>query len=88
MYREVDLRFGPNEDSSTKAMDPGILNGTKGSDLFVDELGQAMECNKECYAITVAVAVTFLAGIYQVWLCCNVIPVALAKTSFGHQLKL
>lgn len=60
--------FDLNEDSTTSS--PEIFNDTLGTNLThaavhtVELMG--MQCNKECYAISVAAAVTFLAGVYQV----------------------
>uniref|UniRef100_A0A667WNC6 Sulfate transporter n=1 Tax=Myripristis murdjan TaxID=586833 RepID=A0A667WNC6_9TELE len=66
--REVYLAgFDPNEDSGTKLSGPGMMNGTGGANLSagsVELLG--LQCGKECYAISIAAALTFLAGIYQV----------------------
>ncbi|XP_029941310.1 sulfate anion transporter 1 [Salarias fasciatus] len=66
--REVFLAgFDPNEDSTSS---PDLFNSTLGAN-FTDgkvysvEL-MGMQCGKECYAISIAAAVTFLAGIYQV----------------------
>ncbi|XP_042310051.1 sulfate anion transporter 1 [Sceloporus undulatus] len=55
--------FDPNDDplESTGGRDPlnvTVHNFTLGS--------MSMECGKECYAIGVATALTFLAGVYQV----------------------
>ncbi|XP_059214423.1 sulfate anion transporter 1 [Centropristis striata] len=57
--------FDLNEDPS-----PDVFNATLGSNLTagslhsVELMGQ--QCGKECYAISIAAALTFLAGIYQV----------------------
>ncbi|XP_023117813.1 sulfate anion transporter 1 [Amphiprion ocellaris] len=67
--REVFLAgFDLNEESTKSS--PDVLNGTFGFNLTggtvhtVELMG--MQCGKECYAITIAAAVTFLAGIYQI----------------------
>lgn len=66
--REMFLAgFDLNEDSTSS---PDILNSTLGTNLThggvhtVEVMG--MQCGKECYAISIAAAVTFLAGVYQV----------------------
>ncbi|KAM3874423.1 sulfate anion transporter 1 [Diretmus argenteus] len=60
--------FDPNDDSATKGSGLGIFNSTEGTNLSdrgsVEVMGLA--CSKECYAISIAAALTFLAGIYQV----------------------
>ena len=56
--------FDLNEDSTSS---PDIFNGTNitsGAVHTVELMG--MQCGKECYAISIAAAVTFLAGVYQV----------------------
>lgn len=66
--REVFLAgFDLNEDSKQNAFDVG-LNETWESNTTVNPkiMVLNMECGKECYAIGIATAVTFLAGIYQV----------------------
>lgn len=60
--------FDLNEDSTPSG--PVVLNDTLDTNLTDDtvltvEL-MGMQCGKECYAISVAVAVTFIAGVYQV----------------------
>lgn len=66
--REVFLAgFDLNDDSIKSS--PDVFNGTFGFNLTgnvhtVELMG--MQCGKECYAITIAAAVTFLAGIYQI----------------------
>ncbi|KAG7216594.1 hypothetical protein INR49_023303 [Caranx melampygus] len=67
--REVFLAgFDLNEDSKTSDLD--VFNGSMDSNLTagtqhtVELMG--LQCGKECYAITIAAALTFLAGIYQV----------------------
>ncbi|XP_071762536.2 sulfate anion transporter 1 [Centroberyx gerrardi] len=65
--KEVYLAgFDPNEDSGTKSPGPGILNGTDGTNLSGGVELMGLACGKECYAISIAAALTFLAGIYQV----------------------
>ncbi|KAM4635104.1 sulfate anion transporter 1 isoform 2-T3 [Polymixia lowei] len=69
--REVYLAgFDLSEDSGTTAAGPGVLNSTDGTNLSAGGLGNmevaGLACNKECYAISIAAALTFLAGIYQV----------------------
>ncbi|XP_055036536.2 sulfate anion transporter 1 [Misgurnus anguillicaudatus] len=66
--REVFLAgFDLNEDSKQNAFDVG-LNETWESNTTVNPkiMVLNMECGKECYAIAIATAVTFLAGVYQV----------------------
>ncbi|XP_047424895.1 sulfate anion transporter 1 [Mugil cephalus] len=67
--REVYLAgFDLNEDSTPSSHD--FLNGTLGTNFSdgkvhsVELMG--VECSKECYAISVAAAITFLAGVYQI----------------------
>ncbi|XP_069018778.1 sulfate anion transporter 1 isoform X1 [Embiotoca jacksoni] len=69
VYREVFLAgFDLNEDST--AASPDIFNGTLGTNLTDGKMHSVelmgVQCGKECYAISVAAAVTFLTGIYQV----------------------
>ncbi|XP_072228365.1 sulfate anion transporter 1 [Leuresthes tenuis] len=63
--REVFLAgFDLNEDSTSS---PDIFNGTNitsGAVHTVELMG--IQCGKECYAISIAAAVTFLAGVYQI----------------------
>ncbi|KAM9425766.1 sulfate anion transporter 1 [Pholidichthys leucotaenia] len=55
--------FDLNEDNTVPVL--SVLNGTNvTAEKTVDLMG--MQCNKECYAISVAATVTFLAGVYQV----------------------
>ncbi|XP_077089069.1 sulfate anion transporter 1 [Siphateles boraxobius] len=65
--REVYLAgFDLNEDSTKNAFG---LNGTLESNTTVVNLkimALNMECGKECYAISIATALTLLAGVYQV----------------------
>ncbi|KAG7476665.1 hypothetical protein MATL_G00085360 [Megalops atlanticus] len=69
--REVYLAgFDLNEDSkpATPGLD-GIFNGTGVSSPSTVNLtlgAYNIECGKECYAISIAAALTFLAGVYQV----------------------
>ena len=68
VYREVFLAgFDLSEDS--KAPGPDVFNGSMGVNLTagvhtVELMG--LQCGKECYAISIAAAVTFIAGVYQV----------------------
>uniref|UniRef100_UPI003AADC534 sulfate anion transporter 1 n=1 Tax=Centroberyx gerrardi TaxID=166262 RepID=UPI003AADC534 len=65
--KEVYLAgFDPNEDSGTKSPGPGILNGTGSTNLSGGVELMGLACGKECYAISIAAALTLLAGIYQV----------------------
>uniref|UniRef100_A0A9J8DIR1 Sulfate transporter n=1 Tax=Cyprinus carpio carpio TaxID=630221 RepID=A0A9J8DIR1_CYPCA len=65
--REVYLAgFDLNEDSTKSAFG---INGTGDANSTLVNLkimALDMECGKECYAIGIATAVTFLAGVYQV----------------------
>uniref|UniRef100_A0A671M1S8 Solute carrier family 26 member 1 n=1 Tax=Sinocyclocheilus anshuiensis TaxID=1608454 RepID=A0A671M1S8_9TELE len=65
--REVYLAgFDLNEDSTKNAFG---INGTGEANTTLVNLkimALDMECGKECYAIGIATAVTFLAGVYQV----------------------
>ncbi|XP_034458326.1 sulfate anion transporter 1-like isoform X2 [Hippoglossus hippoglossus] len=67
VYREVFLAgFDLSEDS--KAPGPDVFNGSMGVNLTagvhtVELMG--LQCGKECYAISIAASVTFLAGVYQ-----------------------
>lgn len=60
--------FDLSEDSAVSNID--VLNDTLGINLTVTKVHtvelMGMQCGKECYAISIAVAVTFLAGVYQV----------------------
>ncbi|XP_061657227.1 sulfate anion transporter 1 isoform X3 [Syngnathoides biaculeatus] len=65
--REVFLAgFDPNEDSSGLPEFNGSfsINHTASQTPSVEIMG--VQCGKECYAISIAAALTFLAGIYQV----------------------
>lgn len=65
--REVYLAgFDLSEDSTNNAL---RLNGTGEANTTLVNLkimALNMECGKECYAISIATALTFLAGVYQV----------------------
>ncbi|XP_051955356.1 sulfate anion transporter 1-like [Xyrauchen texanus] len=67
--REVYLAgFDMNEDTKQNVFDVG-LNGTGDTNSTVVNLkimALNMECGKECYAISIAAALTLLAGVYQV----------------------
>ncbi|XP_037547702.1 sulfate anion transporter 1 [Nematolebias whitei] len=69
VVREVFLAgFDLNEDSTPSG--PVVLNDTRDTNLTDDtvltvEL-MGVQCGKECYAISVATAVTFIAGVYQI----------------------
>ncbi|XP_028273709.1 sulfate anion transporter 1 isoform X2 [Parambassis ranga] len=69
--REVFLAgFDLNEDSTSSSASNNVFNGTLGTNItegkvYTVEL-MGMQCGKEYYAISVAAAVTFLAGVYQV----------------------
>ncbi|XP_041816583.1 LOW QUALITY PROTEIN: sulfate anion transporter 1 [Chelmon rostratus] len=60
--------FDLNEDSTTSGLD--VLNATLGTNLTAGKLHtvelMGLQCGKECYSISIATALTFLAGIYQV----------------------
>lgn len=60
--------FDLNEDSKTSG--PDVFNGSMGTNLTASKLHtvelMGLQCGKECYAISIAAAVTFLAGVYQV----------------------
>lgn len=60
--------FDLNEDSTTTG--PAVFNATLGNNLTAAKLHSVelmgLQCGKECYAISIASALTFLAGIYQV----------------------
>lgn len=63
--REVYLAgFDLNEDSKQNALNG--LNGTGETNTTIVNLALNITCGKECYAISIAAAVTFLAGVYQV----------------------
>lgn len=60
--RELFLSgFDLNDDPTSKA---DSFNLTDDDPHTVDLMG--IPCSKECYAISIAAAVTFLAGVYQV----------------------
>lgn len=69
MDKELFLAgFDLNEDSTVSG--PDVFNASLDANLtdgkmhFVELMG--LPCNKECYAISIAAALTFLAGVYQV----------------------
>nr|XP_046231680.1 sulfate anion transporter 1 [Scatophagus argus] len=67
--RELFLAgFDLNEDSTESGLD--VFNATLGTNLTGGKLQgvelMGLHCRKECYAISIATALTFLAGIYQV----------------------
>lgn len=69
--REVFLAgFDLNEDSTSSSASKNVFNGTLGTNLTEGKVYTVelfgMQCGKEYYAISVAAAVTFLAGVYQV----------------------
>lgn len=68
--REVYLAgFDLSEDSKQSSLDVG-WNGTEDYQDTVINLTMgafSVECGKECYAISIATVLTFLAGFYQVW---------------------
>lgn len=67
VYREVYLAgFDMSEDSKKSTSDAG-WNGTEDFAVNLTVRAFGMECGKECYAISIATALTFLAGIYQVF---------------------
>lgn len=57
--------FDLNEDSG-----PDVFNSTLGINLTAGKLHSVelmgLQCGKECYSISIAAALTFLAGVYQV----------------------
>lgn len=60
--------FDLNEDSKTPGL--AVFNATLGNNLTAAKVHSVelmgLQCGKECYAISIASALTFLAGIYQV----------------------
>ncbi|XP_038626169.1 sulfate anion transporter 1 [Tachyglossus aculeatus] len=63
--RELQLAgFDLNDDSS--GMPTGNTSGTNLTTVPLTVGGMSVECGKECYAISIATALTFLAGVYQV----------------------
>ncbi|XP_068190819.1 sulfate anion transporter 1 [Antennarius striatus] len=60
--------FDLNEDSSPYGSD--VFNASLGANLTTDKVHtvelMGLQCGKACYAISIASALTFLAGIYQV----------------------
>lgn len=66
MDKELFLA-GFDLDEDSKASELYVFNGTNltnGNRHSVELMG--VQCEKECYAIAIAAALTFLAGIYQV----------------------
>lgn len=64
VYRELFLAgFDISEESS-------VFNSSTSSNYTADNVGtvelMGFQCGKECYAIGLAAALTFLAGVYQV----------------------
>lgn len=82
--------FDLNEDSPTTASD--LFNATLGlnatSKVHTVEL-MGMQCGKECYAISVASVLTFLAGVYQVnsWIL-TLSPLGEAKSASFTSISL
>ncbi|XP_076020473.1 sulfate anion transporter 1 [Genypterus blacodes] len=69
--RQVYLAgFDLNDDSGSATVSPSAFNSSVGTNLSASEQVimelMGFECGKECYAISVATALTLLAGIYQV----------------------
>lgn len=60
--------FDLNEDSKTYG--PDGFNGSNSINLTAGHLDSVelmgLQCSKECYAISIATALTFMAGVYQV----------------------
>lgn len=60
--------FDLSEDSETYGLDgfngSNNINLTAGHLQSVELMG--LQCSKECYAISIATALTFMAGVYQV----------------------
>lgn len=60
--------FDLNEDSTASGSD--VFNVTLGTNLTAGKLHSVelmgVQCGKDCYSISIASALTFLAGIYQV----------------------
>ncbi|XP_038590370.1 sulfate anion transporter 1 isoform X2 [Micropterus salmoides] len=60
--------FDLNEDSKTSG--PDVFNATLDTNLTAGKLHSVelmgLQCGRECYSISVAAALTFLAGLYQV----------------------
>ncbi|XP_060791043.1 sulfate anion transporter 1 [Neoarius graeffei] len=69
VYREVYLAgFDLSENSKQNSLPAGWNSADENQDTAVNlTLGAfSMECGKECYAISIATTLTFLAGVYQV----------------------
>uniref|UniRef100_A0A3Q1J9C1 STAS domain-containing protein n=1 Tax=Anabas testudineus TaxID=64144 RepID=A0A3Q1J9C1_ANATE len=69
VYKEMFLAgFDLSEDS--QASGPDGFNGSNSMNLTAGHLHSVelmgLQCSKECYAISIATALTFMAGIYQV----------------------
>lgn len=65
--REVFLAgFDLNEDSTKNAFGFNDTGETNITAVNLKIMSLNMECGKECYAISIATALTFLAGVYQV----------------------
>ncbi|KAM6901880.1 sulfate anion transporter 1 isoform 1-T2 [Lycodopsis pacificus] len=69
VYKEMFLAgFDLNEDST--ASGPDVFNATLGANLTAGKLHtvelMGLQCGKECYSISIAAALTFLVGVYQV----------------------
>lgn len=69
--KEVYLAgFDLNEESGATTVSHNMFNSSVGTNLSAGEQFSVelmgMQCGKECYAISTAAALTFLAGIYQV----------------------
>lgn len=77
MDREVFLAgFDPNEDSAASghdALNATLVTNLTGGNIHSIEL-MGLQCGKACYSISIAAAVTFLAGIYQVKYECILTP--------------
>ncbi|AWP15052.1 putative sulfate anion transporter 1-like [Scophthalmus maximus] len=66
VFREVFLAgFDLNDDSIASVA--GVLNSSVGTNVTLHSVElMGLQCGKECYAISIAACVTFLAGVYQV----------------------
>lgn len=66
--------FDLNEDSTSSGHD--VFNATLGSNFTSGKIHSVelmgLQCGKECYSISIAAALTFLAGVYQVNSCISV----------------
>lgn len=71
VYREVYLAgFDLSEDSKESSLEAGwnVTEDHHEDSLVNLTIGVvSMDCGKECYAISIATALTFLAGVYQVF---------------------